>query len=127
MSVLCLKRFPHLISLREGEKMKKHIVRSLLILIALAVGAVIGWIDTGPQWDDTGITVVMIFGSSALFGLFSPKVPWLWGVLIGSGIPAWNIVRTGNYQSLVSLAVAVIGAYSGAIIRNVFLPPDKPL
>jgi hypothetical protein len=73
----------------------------LLLIAAILVGLLIGWIDTSPRWDDTGITVGLIFLVSAVFGAVMPSRAWVWGLAVGSGIPVWNIVLHGNFAALV--------------------------
>ncbi len=34
---------------------------ALLLVVALIAGSTIGWIDSRPDWDDTGITAAMVF------------------------------------------------------------------
>jgi hypothetical protein len=96
--------------------MKTPAILGLLVL-ALALGTVIGWIDSRPGWDDTGITIGAVLLASAACGLLGPKMPWLWGFAAGSGVAAWGIVLNGTFAGLVALPVAVAGAYFGALVR----------
>jgi len=51
-----------------------------IIILSLAVGLTIGWIDSRPNWNDTGVTVGLIFLSSFLLGLLADKNFWIIGI-----------------------------------------------
>ena len=89
-----------------------------LLIIALAAGLLIGWIDTNPGWDDTGITVGLILLSSASLGAIMPSRAWVWGLAVGCGIPLFNLLRHGNPAALVSIVFAFAGAYAGTLARK---------
>ncbi len=90
----------------------------ILFLLAFALGIVIGWVDTRPTWDDTGITVGALAIVSAGFGLLMPKRAWAWGVAVGTGTPLLNIVLHGGFAALVALPVSFLGSYAGALVRK---------
>jgi hypothetical protein len=85
---------------------------------ALAYGALLAWMDSGPGWDDTGITVGLLLIGSVAFGALRPAWAWVAAVAVGGWIPAVEIPGTGNFGSLVALAIAFAGAYGGAFARN---------
>jgi hypothetical protein len=95
--------------------------RTGLVFATLAVltGIAIAWIDTRPGWDDTGVSVGLVFLSSALWGVLAPKRPWLTALAVGMWIPLANVVMSGNFGSVVALAIAFVGAYAGAGVRRV--------
>lgn len=95
----------------------------VLILAAAGVGIAITLIDQSPGWDDTAVLIMLVLLSSGLFGLLSPKRPWLWALLIGSGIPLAGILRQGNFDGLVALVIAMVGALVGTAVRKIILPP----
>jgi hypothetical protein len=92
----------------------------MLIIIALGLGVCIGWIDSRPSWNDTGITAIIVFGVTALLGLTFPKRAWIWAILISIWIPIWNILLRSNYESLIAVAIALVGAYGGAFFNKTF-------
>jgi hypothetical protein len=47
----------------------------LVTVLAVLTGIAIAWIDTRPGWDDTGVTVGLVFLFSALWGALAPKRP----------------------------------------------------
>jgi len=91
----------------------------LLFLLALAVGLLIGWVDTRPTWDDAGITAAAILVTTAAFGAAMPKRAWLWALAVGSGIAALNIAQAGNFAALVAFVFAFAGSYAGVLVRNI--------
>jgi hypothetical protein len=91
-----------------------------VVVIANLLGVLIGWVDSRPTWDDTGVTVALVFGISASLGLAIPRRPWIWGLSVGMWIPLWNILLTNNLTAVLALGVAFVGAYGGAFVRKVF-------
>jgi hypothetical protein len=91
----------------------------LMLGMTLIIGFLIGWTDSGPTWDDTGITVSAIFGTALVAGILMRRYAWVWALAIGVGTPILNIVRHNSYESLVALPFAFAGAYVGVVIRKV--------
>jgi hypothetical protein len=89
----------------------------ILLIVALAFGAAITWIDTRPTWDDTGITAAMILVSTATLGFANPPRAWLYALAVSVWIPAFGLVH-GNHTALIALGVGFIGAYAGAAARR---------
>lgn len=85
---------------------------------ALLSGLVIGWIDSRPTWDDTGVIVGAIFIVTAFFGAVTPERPWLWALLVGGSIAMVSIMASANYGALSSLVIAFGGAYTGWLLRR---------
>ncbi len=90
----------------------------LLLLLAVSCGAVITYIDTRSNWDDTGITAMAILVASGAFAFASPSRWWLWAIAVGLWIPIIGIMRGQNFASLLALVVAFIGALLGMWIRQ---------
>jgi hypothetical protein len=103
----------------NGGYQVKRVAIAGLLLLALSLGTAIGWVDSRPNWDDTGITIGAVLLASALCGLIGPKLPWLWGIAVGIGVPAWGIALDGSLASLVAFPIAVAGSYLGALVRRV--------
>jgi hypothetical protein len=93
-----------------------------LLPAALVLGLLIAYVDSRPNWDDTGVTAVALFAASGLWAFLSPNRPWLWALAIGLWVPAFAIVSAGNYGSLLALLVAFAGAYAGMALRRVRRP-----
>lgn len=101
-----------------------------LLIAALALGLAIGWIDSRPHWDDTGITAGLLFLSAGVVTFLVPRRPWLCGIAIGAGV--WlEFVRTAmakGHPSIASLALEPLvplvfplaGAYGAYFLRRAF-------
>jgi hypothetical protein len=92
-----------------------------LLAAAAVVGALIAFVNSRPTWDDAGITALAMFLAAQVFGLISPRRPWLWAIAVGIWIPALAVVRTssvGSLTMLVVLAFPLLGAYLGSAIRR---------
>ena len=94
-----------------------------LLGIAVVLGLGIAWVDSRPTWDDAGITAAAIFSATALLGLTLPRYAWLWALAVGGWIPVLGITLHRNYGAALALLVAFVGAYAGAIARQVLAPP----
>jgi len=103
-----MRTFASGIGLRDG----------ILIVGATAVGIVIGYVDSQPTWDDTGITLSLLLLTSAMVAGLSGRWPLLWGLLIGAWIPILEFGGTAGPASLTGLGVAILGALAGwALVR----------
>ena len=100
--------------------MKTKIKFWTLFIIAISLGMLIGFIDSRPRWDDTGISVGMILIASASLGFGLPQRAWIWALSLGIWIPVWNIVQNKNYSSFIALPLSFIGAYTGVLIYKLF-------
>ncbi len=91
--------------------------KSFLTLLALFCGATITYIDSRPNWDDTGITAIAILLTCGVFAFLSPSRWWLWAIAVGLWIPIIGIARSQNFASILALVVACMGALLGMSIR----------
>lgn len=98
-------------------------MRKALPAIALALGALVTYVDTRPSWDDTGVTAGFLLLAAGLLGLLGPERPWRWGLALGLWIPLLAIFRENDYSTMVALAIAMAGAYAGALVRRWARPP----
>ena len=92
-------------------------MQTVLLVVALALGGIITYVDTLPTWDDTGITAAALLVISGVLGFLGPNRPWLWALALGVWIPIVDLVRTQNYWTMVALVMAFVGAYAGMAIR----------
>lgn len=90
----------------------------LLLVAALAAGFIIPKIDTLKKWDDTGIIVFLIVGTTFILSVLKPSQPSLFAVLVATPIVLLNIYVSGNYGSLLSFAFAFTGAYICLVIQR---------
>ena len=91
------------------------------LIISSLLGLLIAWIDSRPNWDDSGITAAMIFCVSAFFGFFMKDRPWLWALSVGIWIPLSSTLFYMNYTTILALIFAFIGSYVGSLIHKLFL------
>jgi hypothetical protein len=101
----------------KGEVMRQYIP----MITAVDVGLLIAYVDSRPNWDDTGITAGAVFLGAAIFAAIDPRRPWRWALAVGLWIPLWAIVATRNYGSLLALAVAFAGVSIGYLFRQAVL------
>ena len=53
-------------------------MQKLLILIAIIIGHVFIYIDSRPNFDDTGILAASITIVCAILAYLYPRRPWVW-------------------------------------------------
>ncbi|HKN66501.1 MAG TPA: hypothetical protein VJW73_09505 [Gemmatimonadaceae bacterium] len=94
----------------------------VVLFSAVAAGVAIALVDSQPSWDDTGVTAGALLILAFILGALAPRRPWIIALAVGVWIPIFGILARGNYGSLLALAVAVAGAYAGALLRRVMLP-----
>jgi hypothetical protein len=93
----------------------------LVMLAAIAIGLAIAYMDSRPNFDDTGITVGLMIISAALLGVIAPQRPWRWALAIGIWIPAHALVQHPEPKALLMLVVLAFpfaGAYAGMAVRQ---------
>ena len=90
------------------------------VIIAIVLGIVIAWIDSSPNWDDTGISVFMVLVAGFLCGYLAGQKPWLIALLVSIWIPLLSIITTPNYGAFLALIPGVLGAYAGHLVRKGF-------
>ena len=96
-----------------------------LLLLAIALGLLIAWVDSRPSWDDSGITAGVVFLTAAIFGALRPARAPLWALAVGIWIPLFGIILRQNFGSLLALAVALFGAFAGASDPRALAPSKR--
>ncbi len=86
------------------------------LAVALLVGLALGWIDSRPGFDATGITVVALLAGSAAISAWSPRHAWRWALALGGFVPLFELSQGGSPASLVALGFAGAGALVGAAL-----------
>jgi len=81
--------------------------------VGLLLGAGIGYVDSRPTWDDTGITVGAVVLCAFVAAAISPRWAWLSGLAVGLPVLAFNAVLHGSYASAAAVGVGVVGAGIG--------------
>ena len=97
-------------------------MQKALLIISLALGAAVTYVDSRPTWDDTGVTAGALLVISGVLGFLGPKRPWLWALALGIWIPLLGVIRTHNYGATLALVAAFAGAYGGMAIRKLLSP-----
>lgn len=85
-------------------------------VIGLAVGLGIGYVDSRPTWDDTGITAGAVFLAAAVLAAARPSVAWLTGLAVGVPILAMNVLLHANYGSVIAVAIGLVGSVVGYLV-----------
>ena len=109
----------------DTDRMRR-LGNALWLASALACGALLAWMDSGPGWDDTGVTVGLVLIGSAAFGALRPAWAWAAALAVGAWIPILEIPGSHNFGALAALAFAFAGAYGGAFVRRLASPPEPP-
>ena len=118
---------------REGENVMDR-KRFVLYAAAVAVSAAFAVFDANTKSDDTGILAGILLCLAVPFGFIEPRQAWRWGVLLGLGVPCWYFLRVGlgitppdttqpAFAFFIPLLPALLGAYAGALLRRIVLPP----
>jgi len=96
--------------------------------LAVAIGLGIGWLDL--HTTEVGVTALALLLAGLVLGLLQPKAAWRWAVLLALGLPVMAVVarlfrvrtaepiRLDPRIALVALAFALVGCYSGVLIRR---------
>jgi hypothetical protein len=96
----------------------------LALAVALAAGAAVGWIDSRPGWDDTGVTVGALLLASGALAAARPRA-W-WGVALATGLPVplFNGLAGGGFASVAALPVTLVAAGVGGLVGRTLRPRD---
>jgi hypothetical protein len=95
--------------------------RRLILIPALCVGILVAYIDSRPNWDDTGITAFALLLSAAFLSAMVPESRWPIALSVGIWIPANAILQAHSFRSLAMFAVVafpIAGAFLGALVRR---------
>jgi hypothetical protein len=90
---------------------------NLYFILAEFTGLALAWMDSRPNWDDTGITVFLVLLAAILFGFLTFKKPWLIALAVSMWIPLLEIMWTHNYGALLAFIPGFAGAYAGYTIK----------
>src|SRR5579872_5778671 len=78
----------------------KRLTEMGVLTLALVLGLSIGWMDSRPHWDDTGITAGSLLLSAGLVGFLASRRPWLLGLAVGLWVPLTVIAKHPGIASL---------------------------
>ena len=85
----------------------------LALALALAAGLAIGWVDSRPGWDATGLTVLALLVAAGVASSIAPKRALAVAVLVGLPTP---LLELGNDAALAALGFAVAGSLLGVAV-----------
>jgi VanZ family protein len=86
---------------------------TVALIAALAGSILIGYVDSGPGWDDTGITFGLLFMLALATFFLAASRPLTIGVFAAIAVPAFNIFRSGSFESLAAFIPALAGSFLG--------------
>lgn len=89
-----------------------------ILILATFMGLVITFIDSQPNWDDTGISALLLLSAAMLCGYLYFQKPWLIALAVGIWIPLTGMISSQNFEGCLALIPAFLGAYSGYFIRT---------
>lgn len=115
---LALERFgPVKVVARSFEMERKNFMQSLILVVAVLAGLFSAYVDSLPNWDDTGILVMGLLLVSGLLTLLGGRRPWLIALAVGLWIPLHDIYLSHDPRMLVVLLIPLVGAYVGWAVR----------
>jgi len=102
---------------RSFEKERNNTMQSILLAVAVLAGLFSAWVDSLPNWDDTGFLVIGLLLVSGLLTLLGSRRPWLIALAVGIWIPLHDIYLSHDLRMLVVLLIPFVGAYAGWVLR----------
>ncbi len=85
-------------------------------VVAAVVGLAIAYVDSRPGWDDAGVTAFSMLLAAGVFGLVSPRRPWVCALAVGAWLPARAIALAPSPAAFAMLFVLVF-PFAGAYLR----------
>ena len=92
--------------------------RTLLMVMALAIGRAIATIDASPGWDSTGITAGLLLLAAGTIAAIAGDRPWLWALLVGVPTPLLEVRDGGSVGAVLALGFAAVGAAIGWLVAR---------
>ncbi len=83
------------------------------LLLSLVAGFVIGRLDSGPGWDDTAITAVLLVLASGSAAAIADRRPWLFAITTGMFVPLFELPGLASGGALAAFLFSGIGAAFG--------------
>lgn len=91
----------------------------VLLIITVILGVLIAWVDSRPNWDNTGITAGMIIIVSGVISFFYPSRPIIWALAVSGWIPIYGIIKSADFSMLLVLLFGFIGAFIGSFTYKI--------
>ena len=93
-------------------------MQKILLAIGLSAGLLLAYVDSLPNWDDTGILVGMLLLTSGLLALLGYRRPWLLALAVGLWIPLHDVFVLRDVRIFVVLLISFVGAYAGWAVHT---------
>ena len=90
-------------------------------MLAIIAGLAIAWLDSRPNWDDTAISVFLLFSTAALFAFLAGEKPWLIALAVGIWIPLFSYFHNFDLKIILVLIPAFIGAYINFFVKKIVI------
>lgn len=97
---------------RVVNGVRRHVRGGLGMGFALALGAAVAWLDTRPNWDDTGITAGCLFLAAGVAVAVGVRW-WLAAVLVALPLLAVEY-RSAGWSITLALLFTSVGAGAGS-------------
>jgi hypothetical protein len=99
----------------------RNVVTAVVLGLACLAGLWVVLVDA--RTDDTGIEAGLIFLIAAALAVLRPRAAIIIAFVVGSPIPIVEAMRSGGVPASImalgfSVAVALVGAYLGIIVRR---------
>lgn len=92
---------------------------NLSFVLAISFGIAIAWIDSRPNWDDTGVSVFLVLVAASLCGFLASQKPWLIALAVSLWIPLFSMLSTQNFGAFLAFVPGFIGAFGGWFIKKI--------
>jgi len=89
------------------------------LAVSVVAGIAIGWMDSRPGYDDTGVTAVALVVAASVASFTAGRTPWLWALTTGIWVPLLELpATTSTGGPLLALAFAGGGAAIGSFVTR---------
>ena len=86
---------------------------SVVVAVAIGIGSIVGFVDSRPTWDDTGVTAGVLVLAALVLACIRPSAAWLIGLALGLPVVLFNAITRGGFGSLLAVAFSMAGAGIG--------------
>lgn len=90
----------------------------IAIAIATAIGILIGWADTRPAWDDTGVTAGALLLAALVLSWIRPGSAFPIAAALGLPAPLMHAITHRSPGSIFAVALSTAGAAIGHVIGH---------
>lgn len=88
------------------------------LAIALVGGLAIGYVDSRPSWDDTGVTALSLLFVGGIGAVVAGRAPWAVAALGGIWVALFELSSLGSGGPLAALVFSGIGAAIGWLVAR---------